>query len=161
MVDILGRAVDAYVNHVVRQVNKRAAAVRGLQASSGRTQERIVRYEVYQGDVRRRDLAQPVYTFTVRVRRDGAMERLDGAVRPDVTVYTDVPTVVGLSRGRTNQILPDGTARVIQPFTVYDALRLDRIEWSGTSQTLQDLLLFERKVAPEFLRALELPQTTA
>lgn len=150
--------VDRYVDHVVRTVNTKAEKVRALQATSGRTQARIVRYEIYAGDVRRRDVPQLVYPFTVRVTPDGRMERLPDGVRPDVTVYSDVATVKGIADGRAVELLRDGTKRVIEPFSVFDALRLDRVEWAGTSETLSDLLLFERKVAPEFLRALQLPK---
>lgn len=149
--------LDLYVNHVVRTVNARSEKVRSLQASSGRTQARVVRYEVYSGDVRRRDVVQQMWPFTVRVTPEGRMERLADGVRPDVTVYTDIATVKGIAAGRGVEILRDGSKRVIEPFTIFDALRLDRIEWAGTSQTLQDLLLFERKIAPEFLKALQLP----
>lgn len=153
------RFVDLYVDHVVRTVNARSERVRELQRSSGRSSARIVRYEIYEGDVRRRDVPQNVYPFTVRVTADGRMERLPDGVRPDVTVYSDLATVKGIADGRRVEILRDGTRRTIEPFTVFDALRLDRVEWAGTSETLQDLLLFERRVAPEFLRALQLPKT--
>ncbi|MGH8980204.1 MAG: hypothetical protein ACRDWE_04175, partial [Acidimicrobiales bacterium] len=87
--------VDRYLDHVIRSVNAKADRVRDLQATSGRAQSRVVRYEVYKGDVRRRDIPQTVYAFTVRVTPGGRMERLDDGMRPDVTVYSDVATVRG------------------------------------------------------------------
>lgn len=159
MPDPVGWFLDRYVNHVVKEVNTKADKVRSMQTTSGRTKERIVRYEIYSGDLTLRHVPQKVYRITVRVTVDGRLQRLDDGVAPDVVVFMDLPAVWGIAKGRYNQRLQDGTTRVLEPFTVFDALRLGKVEWAGTSSTLQDLLLFERRVAPEFLAALRLPET--
>lgn len=150
--------VDRYVNHVVRGVNSRASRVRDLQQTSGRTQARIVRYEIYSADLTLRHVKQDVYRVTVRVTPDGTLERLDDETVPDVIVLMDLPAVWGIARGRYTQRMPDGTTRTVTPFTIFDALRLGKVEWAGTTSTLQDLLLFERRVAPDFIEALKLPE---
>lgn len=150
--------IDRYVNHVVRGVNSRASKVRDLQATSGRKKERIVRYEIYSADLTLRHVKQDVYRITVRVTGDGRLERLDEDTAPDVIVLMDLPAVWGIAHNRYVQRMPDGSTRVVEPFTVFDALRLGKVEWAGTSSTLQDLLLFERRVGPEFLEALKLPK---
>ena len=149
--------LDRYVSHVTSQVSKRSEKVRQMQAESGRTHERVVRYEILEADVNRRDIEQRVHIFAVRIGRDGSFTRLPDHTRPDVTVYTDLPTVWGVARGSYTLNFKDGTSRLLQPFTVFDAVRLGKVEWGGTSSTLSELMLFERKVAPEFLASLKLP----
>jgi hypothetical protein len=151
--------LDRYVAYLTARVNRDAEKVRKLQAESGMARERVVRYEVSEGDMARRNVEQTVYKFTFRVGRDGSFVRLPDETRPDVTVYTDVPAVWGIANDSYTLVLPDGTKRVYSPFTVFDAMRLGKVDWTGTSSALSEFMLFERKVAPEFLEALKLPGT--
>lgn len=155
--DPIGWFLDRYVGHLAKTVATNAEKVRKIQSESGLAEERIVRYEISEGDASRRDVPQKVHKYTFRVGKDATFVRLSDDTRPDVVVFTDLPTVWGVAKGRYNQKMPDGTTRLIQPFTIFDGLRLGKVEWAGTSSALRELMLFERKVAPEFLKSLRLP----
>jgi hypothetical protein len=153
--------LDRYVGHLSKAVNEKAETVRALQRDSGLAKERIVRYEISEGDVTRRDVPQNIYRYTFRVSGDGEFTQLPADTRPDVVVFTDLAAVWGVAQGRYLQAMPDGTKRLLSPFTIFDALRIGKVEWAGTSSALREMMLFERKVAPEFLSALKLPPPSA
>ena len=151
--------INRYVEHMIASVNSNAERVRQLQSESGMARERVSRFEFFDGDVTlRARVPQKSYPLTLRIHRDGTVERLPNDTRPDVTVFTDIPTVYGIARGEYTMVLPSGARKPYPSFTVWDAVRLGKIEWTGASSALAELMLFEKRIGPEFLEAMRLPE---
>jgi hypothetical protein len=149
--------LDRYIHWVVGRANARADKIRDLQEEAHRTEERIMRWEVFEYNIQWRNGQQATFVYTVRLLRDGRLEVLPNNIRPDLILYTDYPTVQGLATGRYEQVLPNGRVRVIEPFGAFDALRLGGIEYLGNASMLKELNLWEKRIGGDLMRELRLP----
>ena len=147
--------LDRYFSYVEGQANKKREKIRELQAQSGMKKERVVRYDISEADVQIR--GSPKHRVTAMVHADGRFERVPDVPNPDIVVRTDLPTVWGIATGRYVQTLRDGSKKVHEKFTVFDAVRIGKVEWEGTTSALQELMLLEKRILPEFIEALRLP----
>ena len=153
------RFVDRYVDHLRARATKNADKVRELQAESSRLEEQVIRFDVFSDDVRQRGLVQQeVYSYVVKVGRDGHIAVLPVSTRHDVRVMTDVPTLWGFSNGRIDLALAGGGRKRVDPFTPRDAVRLGLLETDGSGSALKNLFLLERRVLPTLADELKLPK---
>ena len=136
---------DWYMDHLIARSKAKNAKFRELQMKANRTGAKVMRYVIFD-DIHNPEKTTDMITYTVRVV-DGSLERLPDEVKPDVTIYTDVPTVYGIMNNRA-VIYPNGKEQVISPFGVWDGVRLGRIVWDGETTALKDLYLFDRNVLP-------------
>jgi len=149
--------LERYFNHLERQANRRREKIRQLQTQSGMRRERVVRYEISEADVQVRGMAK--HTFTAVVGAEGEFRRVADVPFPDIVVRTDFPTIWAIAKPphRYVQALRAGGKKVHENFTVFDAVRIGKIEWEGTSSALQELMLLDRRIIPEFIEAMRLP----
>jgi hypothetical protein len=145
--------VDWYVRRAQRRANARADEIRDIQAETGRTERKVLKFVIYEEDMRTGRVQQMHWTYVMRVR-DGYVEFMPPETSPDNTVTTDFPTLYGISVGEFTQILPSGKERVIHNFDPFDALRIGRLETDGDSSVLTNLFLFKTKIAPSLLEEL-------
>jgi hypothetical protein len=133
---------------VAERANRNEERNRRLQAETERTEQIVMRYEIFEADVRLRRTSQPIYSYVMRIR-NGRIEFLPDNTKPDTTIYTDFPTVYAISQGEITLTFPDRPSKVIRPFGAMDAYRIGRIECVGTSWILRNMLLFEETVLPQ------------
>lgn len=150
---VFHRWVDWYIGRLARKAEKHRERIRKIQQEADRTQEQILRVFVFEKDVTRRGLIpQEVYTYTFRIR-DGRAEFLSNDVEPDISVYSDFPTLRGIHTGSYTFVHKDGTTKTVSPFTPQDAWRSDLILWSGPGTGLKNINLLS-KILPILINEL-------
>lgn len=152
------RIAHAWAGHLQRVANKHADEIRELQTESGRDKKLLIRFDVFECDVKRRGLIQQqVYTFFFRIV-EGRVQMCAESAQWDGHVLTDIPVLVGLQDGYMDKRLPgnSGVER-IEPFTPRRAWLMGRILTEGDATMLSNLLLFEKRVWEEMLREVRSP----
>ncbi len=153
------RFVDLYLNHLMRVAEKNASLVREMQEDSDRKKEMVIRVDAFEADVRKRGyIPQEITTRVFRIR-DGRLEQLpEGTKDYEAVVMTDYPTLRAIASGEAQAVRPDGTVKVVRPFTPRDAVRMGRLTADGPASVISNLFLLERTVLPRLADELKLPK---